>query len=1502
MALVAALLVLPFAAWGQTTQFRSASSLNELKAAISEYNIETTNNFRVNITANFSITEPLEISAPSASRTLTISGDVPTRTLKRNTTEDLFRITKGVLIFEDIIIDGDKSNYSNIDNVLVSVQGSEATFTMEDGAVLTNNKTTTKGSGVSVGGGIFTMNGGKISGNTGGIEGGAVQIYWEAIFLMSGGEISDNAAVNGNGGGVCVFGKSFIMNGGTISGNTASADGGGVYVAQDGVFTMNGGTISGNTAVSGGGVFIAGGKFRLEGGVISSGNTASLGGGVYVGVNASFTMNNGTISGNTAVSGGGGVMVTANGAITSFTLGGLAKILGNTKNSDNSANNVSLVNGKYITLGTGVDAPRSGMQIYVQTQTSSGVIVNSDASAGQAQYFHADEAGKVVVFESNQLIIKDIIPIATAAITLTAPVTGATPSTTASGTGNFTVGTVTWSPNPSKFLGSTVYTATVTLTASTGYTFTGLATATINGQTATVTNNTGNTVTLSYTFPATDPEGITAAAITLTAPVTGATPNTTAIGTGNFTVGTVTWSPNSSKFLGSTVYTATVTLTTNNGYTFTGLSTATINGQTATVTNNTGNTVTLSYAFPATTPEGITAVAITLAAPATGTMPNTTAIGTGSFTVGTVTWSPNPSKFLGSTVYTATVTLTANSGYTFTGLASATINGQIATVTNNTSNTVTLSYTFPATTPEEVPKIVISTAKITITAPVTGATPNTTATGTGNFTISKVTWSSNPSKFLGGTVYTATVTLTANNGYTFTGFASATINEQAITPTNNLGNILTLSYTFPATIPEEITAVEITLTAPEIGVTPNTTAIGTGNFTVGTVVWTPNSSKFLSNTVYTATVTLTAKTGYTFTGLSTATINGQTATVINNTGNTVTLSYTFPATVPEEITTVAITLTAPETEATPNTTAIGAGNFAVGTVVWNPNPLKFLGGTVYTATVTLTANIGYTFTEFSTATINGQTAAVTNNTGNTLTLSYTFPPTDLEKITDVAITITAPAILELPSTIAIGTGNFTIGTVAWTPNPSTIFLGSTIYTATVTLTANSGYTFTGLATATINEQIPTAIDNAGNTLTLSYAFPQTDSAELTGIAIKTPPKLEYTYGSQLDLSRLELTSFYNDGTTKDIAFNDFANKNINVNLQNGTPLDIGNYTIIIKYDSFTADIYFTVSKAKLSITANNISIVYGDELPEYTVSYFGFVKEETASVLTGTLAFNSNYATGNGSGEYDIIPSGLSSGNYDITFIKGILTISPNSSYVINFAAINTTETIYIENLSTANKAFFTASTASCKTAEAEIQITITDPSIELQIDGKTLSSKRDANNLTLYNMPFELRSGIDTLVYNFVTNSGNTLRQDTAIIVSPIPFDSIIKEKWGLLIVNSDPESNGGYNLSEYNWFKNGKETGTTLPYYRLDRLSPEERRDPNLLFKVELKTQEEVPLNICEGTPTIPLPAEQQSTYKKQVLGINGKTAGGKAYNIKGKLSTNNVPPGVYIVEEKP
>ena len=84
---------------------------------------------------------------------------------------------------------------------------------------------------------------------------------------------------------------------------------------------------------------------------------------------------------------------------------------------------------------------------------------------------------------------------------------------------------------------------------------------------------------------------------------------------------------------------------------------------------------------------------------------------------------------------------------------------------------------------------------------------------------------------------------------------------------------------------------------------------------------------------------------------------------------------------------------------------------------------------------------------------------------------------------------------------------------------------------------------------------------------------------------------------------------------------------------------------------------FTIAKAELEITAEDLIVTYGDALPEISVQYFGFVGNDDASVLSGKLAADTDYVQFANVGEYVLTPKGLTSNNYEITFVDGTLIV-----------------------------------------------------------------------------------------------------------------------------------------------------------------------------------------------------------------------------------------------------
>lgn len=139
----------------------------------------------------------------------------------------------------------------------------------------------------------------------------------------------------------------------------------------------------------------------------------------------------------------------------------------------------------------------------------------------------------------------------------------------------------------------------------------------------------------------------------------------------------------------------------------------------------------------------------------------------------------------------------------------------------------------------------------------------------------------------------------------------------------------------------------------------------------------------------------------------------------------------------------------------------------------------------------------------------------------------------------------------------------------------------------------------------------------------------------------------------------EVNSLTNAGETLAVAI--FAVDEVNFNA-------IANMTAPVK-----------VRKASLTVTADAKSITYGDVAPQFTVSYLGFVNDETDIELAGTLAFACNYAQGSSAGAYDIVPSGLTAANYDIAFVNGVLTVGKKD---ITVTAVNKTS-VYGKALAT---------------------------------------------------------------------------------------------------------------------------------------------------------------------------------------------------------------------------
>ena len=183
----------------------------------------------------------------------------------------------------------------------------------------------------------------------------------------------------------------------------------------------------------------------------------------------------------------GSTIDTATGAITSPTGIAVSGIAGVTKNT------LAFANSGQFTL-SGSDALVINPSLIAQPAAGvidTYVVTMNNSSGGGTTLATVKVSHGSTSIDSIEMTT-GVTVINTAAITgVTAPVTGATPVGTVSGAGY--TGTVTWSGSPSTFAASTAYTATVTLTAASGYTLTGVAANyfTVSGATATHSVNSG---------------------------------------------------------------------------------------------------------------------------------------------------------------------------------------------------------------------------------------------------------------------------------------------------------------------------------------------------------------------------------------------------------------------------------------------------------------------------------------------------------------------------------------------------------------------------------------------------------------------------------------------------------------------------------------------------------------------------------------------------------------------------------------------------------------------------------------------------------------------------------------------------------------------------------------------------------------------------------------------------------------------------------------------------
>jgi hypothetical protein len=685
-------------------------------------------------------------------------------------------------------------------------------------------------------------------------------------------------------------------------------------------------------------------------------------------------------------------------------------------------------------------------------------------------------------------VLSDAVgPIAPGPITIAAipgvgyPLFGETAATTVTETAQYT-GSIAWSPTPPDgvFAGATVYTATITLTPKTGFTATGVAENFFTVVGASSVTNPADSAVVTALFPSTaltpltevvSVQGIEQVGYTLTP---GALVPSAATATYQW-MKAATPGGTYTDISGATSASYQL-LPADYGYYFKVRATGSGDYSGAATSPYRGPIEPAPFSIPALEGIGYPVLNATAATIITETTEYT----------GSISWSPalTAGKFAGNQVYTATITLQPKNGYTAVGVAENFYTVAGASSVTNAAGSGIITAVFPSTSLTPIQSIGNITGTVQVDQTLTaGALDPIGATAT--YQWQRAASSSGPYTDIAGAT-NAAYTVTAGD---YTGYlrvvATGSGEFMGVATSSAVGPVA------PAVI--DLSIIE-GIPVPVKNAAPVYTVTATNQYT-GTVTWSPNmpSGSYRPNKIYTATITLTPKFGYTVTGVPANFFVVPGSTTQSNPANSGVITATYPKTRSDPLESIEGIGGVPKVG---ETLTAGAVSPTGATVVYQwlrcPTPegtYQAISGAT-SSTYTATAD---DYNHYLKVSVDGSGDYIGN------LISPYKGPIQPALISISAISgVTTPATGATPVTTLPDTAQYTAG-ISWSPAvPEGVFEAEVIYTATITVTPKNGYTLSGIPTDYFTVAGSTFIANDANSGVVTAEFPETFPTEPLG--------------------------------------------------------------------------------------------------------------------------------------------------------------------------------------------------------------------------------------------------------------------------------------------------------------------------------------------------------------------------------------------------------------------
>ena len=218
-----------------------------------------------------------------------------------------------------------------------------------------------------------------------------------------------------------------------------------------------------------------------------------------------------------------------------------------------------------------------------------------------------------------------------------------------------------------------------------------------------------------------------------------------------------------------------------------------------------------------------------------------------------------------------------------------------------------------------------------------------------------------------------------------------------------------------------ITDIDIPAANTALDTSASCTTTGVSN-TTPQITWTPSDTTAGYNTSYTVSITLIADTDYEFTDSTTATINGNSATtVIKNTDGMLTVTYAYPATAKDKLTSI----TAPQPITVANGTAYDAMNLPATVNIVTEGNTASSAQVTWDTTTPESGSYDPSVLAEQTVTLKGTVTCPDSIDANGITLTTTITIT-----ISAAGIVTAPSIVTQPGNVTVKAGESATFTIA----------------------------------------------------------------------------------------------------------------------------------------------------------------------------------------------------------------------------------------------------------------------------------------------------------------------------------------------------------------------------------------------------------------------------------------------------------------------------------------